>query len=80
MGWGGAGLAPVLDEGSEEAGGDAIVGGDVGVVRVAGGEVAGRDQAAGVGAVGLVEGVDRHGGCLEEVVWALARGAGLGHG
>jgi hypothetical protein len=30
--------------------------------------------------VGLVEGVDRHGGCLEEVVWALARGAGLGHG
>ncbi len=52
------GLAPVGDEGAEDAGGDAVVGGDVLVVGVAGDEVAGGDEAAGVDAVDLVEGVD----------------------
>ncbi len=55
VGWGG--LAPVVDEGAEDAGGDAVVGGDVLVVGVAGDEVAGGDEAAGVDAVDLVEGV-----------------------
>ena len=58
MGWGGYGVAPVVDEGAEDAGGYAVVGGDVGVVGVAGDEVAGGDEAAGVDAVDLVEGVD----------------------
>ena len=56
------GLAPVVDEGAEDARGDAVVGGDEGVVGVTGDEVAGRDEAAGVDAVGLVEGVDGWGG------------------
>ena len=71
---GGDGLAPVLDEGAQDAGGDAVVGGDVLVVGVAGDEVAGGDEAAGVDAVDLVEGVDGDGGGLEEVVRALAGG------
>ena len=56
VGW--WGLAPVGDEGAEDAGGDAVVGGDVLVVGVAGEEVGGGDEAAGVDAVGEVEGVD----------------------
>jgi hypothetical protein len=48
---------PEVDEGAEDAGGDAVVGGDVGVVGMAGGEVAGCDEAAGFYAVDLVEGV-----------------------
>ncbi len=56
------GFEPVDDEGAQDAGGYAVVGGDVGVVGVAGEEVAGRDEAAGVDAVGLVEGVDWWGG------------------
>ena len=57
VGWGAG--EPVIDEGAEDAGGDAVVGGDVGVVGVAGGEVACGDEAAGVGTGYLVEGVDR---------------------
>ena len=51
------GVAPVGDEGAEDARGDAVVGGDVLVVGVAGDEVPGGDEAAGVDAVDLVEGV-----------------------
>ena len=68
------GLAPVGDEGAQDAGRDAVVGGDVLVVGVAGDEVVGGDEAAGVDAVHLVEGVDGEGGELEEVAWA--RGGG----
>ena len=50
---------PVIDEGAEDAGGDAVVGGDVGVVGVASGEVTRSDEAAGFGTVDLVEGMDR---------------------
>lgn len=71
MGWG-DGVAPVLDEGAEDAGGDTVVGGDVGVVGVACGEVAGGYETAGVDAVGLVEGMDGRVGGLEEVVGAFA--------
>ena len=53
--WGGG--APEIDEGAEDAGGYAVVGGDVGVVGVAGGEVSGSDEAAGFDAVDLVEGM-----------------------
>ena len=52
---------PVVDEGVENAGGDTVVGRDVGVVGVAGNEVVGGDEAAGFGAVDLVEGMDGRG-------------------
>ena len=52
------GLAPALDEAAQDAGRDAVVGGDVLVVGVAGDEVLCGDEAAGVDAVHLVEGVD----------------------
>ncbi len=71
VGW--DGLAPEADEGAEDAGGDAVVGGDEGVVGMAGEEIAGGDEAAGVQIVGVVEGVDGSGGELEEVLRALAR-------
>ena len=58
MGWGGMVSRQLVDERAEDAGGDAVVGGDVLVVGVAGEEVRGGDEAAGVDAVGLVEGVD----------------------
>jgi hypothetical protein len=70
VGW--DGLAPVADEGAEDAGGDAVVGGDEGVVGVAGEKVAGGDEAAGVQIVGEVEGVNGSGGELEEILRALA--------
>ena len=73
VGWEGA--EPEVDEGAEDAGGDAVVGGDMLVVGVAGDEVACGDEAAGVGAVDLVEGVDGVDGGLEEVAGA----DGLGH-
>ena len=73
-GVGGDGVAPELDEGAEDAGGDAVVGGDVGVVGMSGDKAAGGDEAAGVYAVGLVEGMDGAGGGLEEVVRALFGG------
>jgi len=66
------GLAPEVDEGAEDAGGDAVVGGDEGVVGMAGDQVAGGDEAAGVQIVGEVEGVDGSCGELEEVLRALA--------
>ena len=65
MGW--WGVAPLGDEGAEDAGGDAVVGGDVLVVGVSGDEVGGGDEAAGVDAVGEVEGMDGGGGEFEEV-------------
>ena len=61
------GLAPEVDEGAEDAGGDAVVGGDVLVVGVAGDEVGGGDEAAGLDAVDLVEGMDGGGGGFEQV-------------
>ena len=60
MGW--VGGAPEFDKGAEDAGCDAVVGGDVGVVGVAGGEVPGGDEAAGFDAVDLVEGMLGGGG------------------
>jgi hypothetical protein len=60
MGWRGG--EPVVDEGAEDAGGHAVVCGDMGVVGVAGGEIAGGDEAAGFNAMGGVEGVDGWGG------------------
>ena len=53
------------DQGAQDAGGDAVVGGDVLVVGVAGDEMFGGNQAAGVDAVDLVEGMDGEGGELE---------------
>ncbi len=50
VGW--RGLAPAGDEGAEDAGGDAVVGGDVLVVGMAGDEVGSGDEAAGVDVVG----------------------------
>jgi hypothetical protein len=64
------GLAPVVDEGAQDAGRDAVVGGDVLVVGMAGDEVTGGDEATGVDAVGLVEGVDGKLGQLEQVAGA----------
>jgi hypothetical protein len=61
-GVGRVGGAPEVDEGAEDAGGDAVVGGDVAVVGVAGGEVAGGDETAGFDTVDLVEGVLRRRG------------------
>ena len=52
------GLAPVDDERAQDAGRDTVVGSDVFVVGVAGDEVLGRNQPAGVDAVHLVEGMD----------------------
>ena len=72
----GGGGAPAVDEGAEDAGGYGVVGGDVLVVGVASEEMAGGDEAAGVGVVDLVEGVDGVGGGAEEV--AGADGSGLG--
>ena len=66
------GLAPVGDERAQDAGRDAVVGGDVLVVGVAGDEMLGGDEAAGVDAVHLVEGMDGEGGELEQI--ARARG------
>ncbi len=67
------GLAPVADERAQDGGRDTIVGGDVLVVGVTGDEVPGGDQAAGVDAVRLVEGMDREVGELEPVARAGGR-------
>ncbi len=56
-GWSGA-IEPEVDEAAEDGGGDAVVGGDVLVAGVAGEELGAGDEAAGVGAVGEVKGVD----------------------
>ncbi len=50
-------VLPEVDEGAEDAGSYAVVGGEVGVVLVARLEVPGGDEAAGLYAVDLVEGV-----------------------
>ena len=49
--------SPEVDQGTQNAGGDAVVGGDVRIAGVAGDEVACGDQAAGFDTVDLVEGV-----------------------
>jgi hypothetical protein len=72
------GLAPMVDEGSEDAGCDAVVGGDEGVVGMTSDEVAGGDEAAGVDVVGLIERMNGFGGEFEKVLRALVFG-GLGH-
>ena len=62
---------------------DAVVGGDVLVVGVAGDEVFGGNEAAGVDAMHLVEGVDGKGGELEAgrvVAQGVATRAGLRFG
>jgi hypothetical protein len=71
VGW--DGLAPVADEGAQDGGRDAVVGGDVLVVGVTGDEVPGGDQAAGVDAVRLVEGMDGEGREQEPVARAGGR-------
>ena len=55
----GAALQPVVEEVVKDAGGDAVVGGELGDgdAGAEGDDLAG-DEAGGVGAVGLVEGVD----------------------
>ena len=63
------GLAPVADERAQDTGRNAVVGGYVLVVGVAGDEVVGGDEAAGVDAVHLVEGMDG-----EAVSWSRSRG------
>jgi hypothetical protein len=77
MGW--DGLAPVVDEGAEDAGRDAVVGGDEGVVRVSRDEIAGGDEAARIDVVGLVERMDGYRGEFEEILRTLALRL-LGHG
>ena len=67
VGW--VGGAPEADESAEDAGGDAVVGGNVGVVGVAGDEVAGGDEATGLDAVDLVEGMDGRGFDLFGFAW-----------
>ena len=72
------GFAPLVDESAEDGGRDAVVGGDVLVVGVAGDEVLCGDEAAGVDAVHLVEGVDGELGELEQIAradrrWSEAR-------
>ena len=59
------GVAPAVNEGAEDTGGDGVVGGDVLVIGVAGEEMTRGDEAAGVGVVDLVEGVDGVGGGTE---------------
>jgi len=64
-------LEPVVDEAGEDAGSDAVVGGelfDLGVGALDDGGAG--DKAGGVGAVGLVEGVD---GGLELFAWHRGR-------
>ncbi len=78
-GVGGDGLAPLVDEGAQDAGRDAVVGGDVLVVGVAGDEVLGGDEAAGVDAVHLVEGMDGEAGELEQVAGARLGGCDAKH-
>ncbi len=60
-GVGGRGLQPQVDEGVEDGGRDGIVRGDVEVVGVADDEGFVGDEAAGVGAVALIEGVNGRG-------------------
>jgi hypothetical protein len=67
------GLAPVADEGAQDGGCDAVVGGDVLVVGVTGDEVPGGDEAAGVDAVRLVEGMDGEGRKQEPIARAGGR-------
>ena len=62
------------EELGEERGGDAVVGGAPEVVAVARGEVLAPDEAAGVGAVGEVEGMDEAGRAATDVAVAIAGG------
>lgn len=74
-------VEPEVDEGAEDGGRDAVVGGDVLVAGVAGEELGAGDEAAGVGAVGGVEGLYGRalpGGELDEL--RLARRPGGRHG
>ncbi len=77
------GLAPMGDEGAQDGGRDRVVGGDVLIVGMAGEQVGGGDEAAGIDGVGLIEGVDGKGGELEQIARTRARrdevGFGLGH-
>ncbi len=66
----GGAVEPEVNEGAEDGGRDAVVGGDVLVAELSGEELRAGDEAAGIGAVGGVEGVDgrRCGGCrLDEL-------------
>lgn len=58
-GVGGRGGQPEIDRGSEARGRHGVVGGGVMALGTPGAELLGRDEAAGVGAVGEVEGVGR---------------------
>ena len=57
-GMGRVGGLPEIDQGAQDAGSDAVVGGDVLVVGVAGGEASSRDETAGFDSVSGVEGMD----------------------
>jgi hypothetical protein len=70
---------PAVDEGAQDGGCHPVVGGDVLVVGMAGEEVFGGDEAAGLDAVGLVEGMDGLGGDLADGDGALPAWGG-GHG
>lgn len=57
-GMGRVGGLPEVDQGAQDAGGYAVVGGYMLVVGVAGGEASGGDESAGFDSVGSVEGMD----------------------
>ena len=67
------GFAPAGDEGAEDGGCDAVVGGDVLVVGMAGDEVGGGDEAAGVYSMGEIEGMNGSNGELEQIAGTFAR-------
>jgi hypothetical protein len=71
-------LAPEVDERAQDAGRDTVVGGDELVVGVAGDEVSGGDEAAGIDPVGEIEGVDGSRGELQEILRTLAAARRLG--
>ena len=68
-------FAPECDESAKDAGSDAVICRDVLVVGVAGDEMAGRNEAAGLYTMDLIEGVDGGGGRFEQI--ARTNGNGL---
>ena len=71
MGCGGTLSRQCADQRAQDAGRNAVVRGDVLVVGVARDEVRGGDQAAGVHAMHLVEGMDGKGRQLQQIAGTL---------
>ena len=71
-------VLPEVEEGAEDGGRDAVVGGDEAIGGGARAELVGGDEAAGVDAMGGVEGVDGCGRRLDG--WRGAAGVGWRHG